>query len=439
MGKKRKIAIITDKQRGEFKLPVKCDVFSWKDLSLDINLRDYDGLIVDVSNVDLSDANWYVFEEILTPEICIDILGAAEGYIVVLGNPAFEHEYPGQGHRQFMSWSPFKFKWIKGKGESLQLEDAGKNSIYGSYLAKTKTYEYSFSNVTPSSTLADKHDFPGYSILATRSNFIRNRAGYVCAASIWLELSQTTYPYKVIRWLPGSFIMLPVTSEGALKNIISIISIREEAPESKEPEWAAAITVINQAKVDEQINQKQEEITEAKLELNELIKSKKELRSVISLLYESDKPLERSVKAVLKDLGSVVIEPSVTNKIEFYLNFDELRFAPEVKSTQKEHIEQKGLRQAVDWSNDAFDETHEEHKPLLIVSNQFDIPPNDRLANPLEPNLVTYAEARKVCVMTVGALFQAHQLIKGGKLTNREFFDAINACSGFFTLPRPRG
>jgi hypothetical protein len=361
----RKIAIITNIKRGELKLPINLNTFGWSDLTEEINFRDYDGLIIDVSELP-NNVDWVIFYRILNRKICIDMLKAG-GYIIVLGDASFDCIHGGIP-RHFMNWSPFNIEWVVGSGTSFKQTEQGNKSKFARYLDRVEGYASSFNSVDAHRDLASPKS--GHKVIARWQVFSINRTGYAIGAMLTLKLQRG---YDVSDWLDNNFFMLPSTNRGSQYDIVDLVSIFEnnERASKSEPDWAKIITVAGQEGIDTEIANKQELTRLIKEDLVNLENNKSELRKPLEILYKSDKPLEEAVKNVFRSLGGNVIEPKETNKIEFHLSYNDLYFAPEVKSTAKSHIEQKGLRQAIDWSNDAYDETQRQHKALLIVSAQY--------------------------------------------------------------------
>lgn len=408
-------------------------VFAWDDLPTNLNLRDYDAVLIDVTAIDTEMVNWFEFEDIINPAICIDVLKPMGSYIIVLGDPDFFYKKNG-ATKAFMKWSPFNFTWIKGKGTSINVQD--RKSSFGSYLPKVKEYPVSYSFITASSYVLQTYENQRFDIEVFHDPFLTTRAGYTVASSIWVKRKQAAYPYTSNPLFDGDFLLLAPTSRDSAEDIIEILNLMEEAEPILAPEWAESITVVGQEVVDDKIRKNHATIKRLKDEKQKLLENRDVIRQPVLMLYASGKPLELATKNVLEDMGAQVKVPKDTSKVEYTVAYNKEFFATEVKSTEKEHIDMKGLRQALDWSTDAYEETELIHKSLLVISTLYSLESSKRIESvPLPDNLQKYATDKQIAVLTVAVLFDAHQRIKKGTLTADAFFNLLSATNGLITLP----
>jgi hypothetical protein len=418
------------------------DVVSWSNASAaKVNLRDYDGVVFDMTsrNAEKDVSLWWFEDDTVTPEITFDILKRQGSFIVILGDPNTILKNETISRRIGLV-----IENIKGHGDNLcQVDDS---QMFAKYLQQIKTYSYSFRTI-PSLTDDMKSLLIGnskYKAGAALNNFLQTKAQYAVAAEITPFIctlnnsGQINYKKEVTS---GKLILLPPLKDGIAKSIDGILEVLapNKGYDIAEPDWASEISVVGQSKIDGSISNNQAKLEKLSAEKTGLLNQKIELRRSVEILYKSDKPLETSIKDYFRKVGIKVVEPKITNKAEFSFEYSSKKFVVEVKSTSKEQFDQKGLRQVNEWRDDYLVETGECYKPVLIASNQYNLPPNERNSDYLPDNLKKYAVDKDIAVISVRDIFDNLQSVEAetGKLD--DFINNIYDTKGIFkTTKEPK-
>lgn len=435
----RKIAIIGTEVPDSLSSKSKVEVFEWDDVSTDIiNLRDYDGLIIDVSRLNGTVSSQA--QAVISPAIVCDILSDKHSFIVVVGNPK-THLF----NKSLAEVMGFDVNIVKGFGDSMRTPDKMKGHKYERYTSRLKQFRYSFELIfRPTGELKALLSNDTLPQLVMRSSpVLVTKTGYGIASGVdALAFKKDHYGRTLDSSLPfrGELTLLPMLDviEEQFEIILSILD--SGGDETAIPDWAEEISVIGQGEIDKAIVASETKLAEATAELETLAENRASLRQSVELLYKSDKPLEKSLKTYMSKLGFTVSEPKKeTNKVEFYLEQGTLKFVVEVKSTTKQMFDQKGLRQANDWRDDVLLETGEIYKPLFIGSNQYSLKPSERSDDYLAQNLIDYAVSRDIACITVTQLFDELQKIEAKKMTVDELAQKLHDTKGLYVDNRAKG
>ncbi len=435
-----KIVIFTlaDNKPKIKKAGVNIDVVSWKSKKIDlINIRDYDGVIFDVSSLFQTDEElelWDFESRVLSADATNDVLRSKDTFIAVIGDPSTK-----VSSSSIVENLGFNLERVNGGGSSLVKAKDISNNGYVKYLDRIKKYEYSFKESGATIT-SEMSDVCGTAQSSLRSHvafngLLMNRAGHIVAGSLILLTYTEDYngnADNVTRFMEGRFILMPVLPSGSRESIESVLDIMVESStgDAPVPEWVDDISVFGQEKLDAEIVKHRQKINELTIKVDGLVSQRDDIRSSLDILYKSDKPLEKAVKEYLGRLGVTVEEPAVENKAEFYMTHGNRKFVTEVKSTKNKDFDQKGLRQVNDWRDDIFAETGVEHKPVLITSNQYNTEPSQRNDDFLDINLINYAKKRGIAVISVKVLFETLQLVEKGIVKLDDFMKMLDETSG---------
>lgn len=442
-----RVAIITT-EKPEGKFPgLELTIYDWAMRGIDsVNLRDFDGVILDVESSEKSEvsaSNRHAVEsKVLSPAVLADILSVPDSFFVILGKPSAT-----LFHKTFSTSIGVRLNAIEGTGKSLVTTNNGKKSPFANYLSNIKQYDYSYEGIpalddyysTKFSISHPQYHFRSVTVplLTTRANhsiaftlnpvtFYRNSAG---------EVRNITDVFKS----PITF--LPSLQTGARESLEMILKILSKAEANEAPEWVDQLSVVGQETIDEKIDKIKARILTLQGELEDSMEELKEVRAPLDILYLSDKPLEEALKTSFDSAGFKVLEPGDGgNNVEFYLEQGTYEFVVEVKSTEKATFSKDGMRQVNEWrENEALD-TGKDYKPLLILSNEYSLEPSSRNKEFIASNLISYAESRKIAVISVVVLYEALQMIKTGAITKEALSTLFYEAAGIITsesLQRP--
>lgn len=266
---------------------------------------------------------------------------------------------------------------------------------------------------------------------------LKNRADKILAAKLepftkmpspYLDHKDNTIPYF------GDIYLLPPISGMNQNNMISEILELYLGNEKPEPEWAKDIKVPSQEDIDDRLKQIDSKIADLTDEKNSLIQELKNERQPIEILWKSDKPLEKSVEKVLKSMGAIINtdeNAEFENAADCSFTYKTMNFAVEIKSTAKQMVDKKGLRQVRDWVEDLSD-AKKEYKGLFIVSNEVNKEPSKRSSSFLPDNLIEYAKKQEIAVIPVKTLFNIYNTTKDDVSLIDKFFKELYSQNGIF-------
>lgn len=434
-----RIAVITDKKIPKIISGQKLQIIPWDNQKLESeNLRDYDGIIIDADSYNELDKILLaedIEDEVILPMITYDVLNAPPSLFIVLGDPSRRLE-----DRDILGATGFTGTHIKGAGTQHKLTEAGSKSIYKDYLSDIKRYKYSYDT-----TFETAHEIQRLVHFGNHMHYMtqyvplmKTKTGYLTAFQLQgkaynerIQSSQSLFKKELPTFLPSH----PDGLEKGLGIILKSIKEQDTGNDSGEPDWASQIIVQGQEKIDTEINTKSEQIQTLESENAGLKTERRELRKVLEILYLSDKPLEGALKRALQNCKYTVDEPEDNNNVEFYLRNGEQEFVVEVKSSLKPQFNKEGLRQVNEWRENESLDSGKEYKPILILSNQYDKPLEERnTEGVLDENLLTFAKSRNIVVVTVVVLYQALQFLSEGKITKNHLSNVLFTNSGMLNI-----
>jgi hypothetical protein len=435
-----KVAVITTEKITKKFAGIKLSVFDWKNSNPDdINLRDFDGVIIDIDSYakleDKSSVDRQGFEtKVFSPKVVSDVLTEGDSFFVVLGRPT------EQLKQNTLSTSlGFTLREIRGNGDSISPSKWAKSTVYASYLSKIKNYTYSFEGLPQlddyySRTFKLNHQ--NYHIISAVTSLLITRAKYQVAFTVtpmtyredgYGHVSDKTDVFK------GPLAFLPVLPSGSKQSIEAILEKYSADMPAEAPEWAEKIKAVGQTEIDEDIQTIKETIASEQTKLDDALTKRANARKPIEVLYLSDKPLENALKTSFDLAGFKVGEPKNTNNVEFYLQCGTHEFVTEVKSTEKATFNKDGIRQVNEWRENELLDTGKEYKPLLILSNQYLTEPSERNVDFIDENLIAFAESRKIAIVSAVVLYDAFQMLSVGIITADNLSKLLYDNSGIVT------
>ncbi len=410
--------------------PKNTKVASWTTSSLEnINLYDYDGILIDVSSIPKRESaiinageqrlNFHTFEfRIFTPEVIYRILSRSEAFVVLLGDPSTQLG-------QFSAANRLGLALIMTPSHGTNLiNKCEKHQPFFDYMKQVKNYSYAFrNNPRMNEDCAHAISYFGERPLLSIEPLLSIKVGDSIAARIGGPGFSELY-------------LLPVLPSGVPKSIDQIFDVLASGDDDivSEPEWASTIKATGQKEVDDQIAETDRDIVKLNNKRNDLMAKKAKIRQPIEILYKIGKELENSIKVTLRDIGITVTDPSTTEGREFTFEFNGQKFVVEVKSTERQFFDKNGLRQVVEWQDDVLLESGEKYKPVFIASNETKKPAQDRQEAYLPPNLLQFAQERKIATISVSVLYEFVEKIKRGDLEVSELIDLLLKTDGIVGL-----
>lgn len=422
-----KVLIISSDEIDVTDFNANFDILKWEEVSKrdDINFSDYDGLVLDADSLrtvknDMPGISFYAFERSLNYIAVCDILGRKGSFVSIIGNPSTVIQ-----NKSIAGCIGFKVEVKNLSGSSIGDYDDDKQ--FALYWRSISDYKYYIEGISAEDIR--RAMVPGCDI--ELYDGIRTRSGYIIGTCVSVD----DFFVEDDKVFEGTLSFIPPLLSGKNDTVRSLLDIFLKNIKQKEPSWAKQLLAVGQDAIDDEITKVDSKIEDFRKKRALLDDKRKKIRQPIEILYKADKELEKSVAVLLENLGFKVVWPEKKNEAEFFIEMDNKKFVIEVKSTKKEVFDKKGLRQVVEWQMDKLSESGEEYKALLITSNQFSKPLDERNKNILPPNLVSFAEKYDICVLPVVALFSISQQIADGKYSPEEFVELMKETKGTMCLP----
>jgi hypothetical protein len=436
-----RIAVITDEKLSKSIAGSKLKIIPWDTEKLEAeNLRDYDGIIVDCDSYDQLEKVFsprIIEDDAITPKITYDVLKASPSFYIMLGDPSRVVQ-----EKDLLGLTGFSGEYVKGSGTQHNLTEAGKQSVYKSYLSDIKRYKYAYGDSFETDIQIRGIVQNGlYNMYVTQTvPLMETKSGYLTAFQ--LQGYYTDHYNSIIDssylFSGGLPTFLPGHPEGLEKGLnILLRSIKESTTvdDAAEPDWLSLMTVQGQAEVDSRIESNTAQIETLTIQKREFEQERVKLRGILEILYLADKQLESALKQAMQSVGFTINDPVDNNNVEFYLRNGKQEFVVEVKSSLKPHFNKEGLRQVNEWRENEALESGKEYKPLLILSNEYDKPLGERnIEGVIDENLESYAVSRKIAVITTPILFQALQYASEGKITAIKLADVLFKAQGLLKI-----
>lgn len=420
-----KVLIFTSGKNDLSKFAAEFRVIDWENanFALNINFADYDGLIVDADSLtklrESQDEPVYIFnlEAQLSPAIITDIASRRGSFVTIIGNPLTKIN-----NRSVAFLLGFDIEVKALVGTSI-LENAGSQK-FSNYWKKVTSYDYYIESIA--SRDYAPNPFKNYRLCTSDS--IKNRSNYILGCRLEMINTRTGLPA-----LEGDVSFVPSLKDKKQETFDSILELYVPYSQQTEPEWLQSVKVAGQEDMEGKIAAIKSKIEKLSTKKNSLEDDIRGLRRPLEVLYKSDKPLEESIKNLMTKIGFTVEEPGSKNKVEFIVKCAKRNIVVEVKSTKKETIDMKGLRQVINWQMDELAKSGRVCKPLLIVSNQYDKPLEERSEDFLPPNLVDFAKQYKICAISVKTLFEIARQINAKQYSYEEFAKRIEETDGILS------
>ncbi len=403
------------------------EIIEWEDFSVNrvINFSDYDNLIIDLlslSQLRRSDEleeslKWFTAN--YTAKQTYEILSGDNSSIVVLGDLSTKLL-----NKTILCQLGIRAEVEQKQGTSFAKRDYDSWRFH-EYIDGIKKYKYIFKDIRAIGS--DEYGIDGTQI--EQKILARNKEDYIAAS---LSLGNWRNFDMVIPMVEGVIELIPPLrdSQDSIDAILGIVAGEVETED--EPEWATAIFVNGQGELENNIALNKEKIVNLEEKNNAIAREIKEKRSIVEILYKSDKPLEESVALTFEKLGCDIERPAEKNKEEFCVALGDIKFVVEVKSSIKSTVDLKGFRQLSDWQDEVFDRTGEFYKQLLIVNTEYNKPPDKRKPFILADNQTIYSEKKEICVLTTTRLFNFVNDSQSNGNAVKEFMDSLSRQNGLF-------
>lgn len=247
---------------------------------------------------------------------------------------------------------------------------------------------------------------------------LKNNIGRYLAAEIgWRVQSESihnNYVFETHYSSKGSISFFPQVKD-IKKGIDVILETVCEPEEENPPAWVSSISVGNEVKISQAIEEKNLEIEAKKVEIQALEEQKGELDEYKKLLYTSGLVLEEIVEKSLKFLGIEATSPTVKNKEDRLFIKEDASVPIEIRG-KNSGLNEKDLNQLTSRFVDKPESKIFTTRGLFILNHFRDIQPEKR-EEPFHFNIIEKAKPWQVCLISTQTIFD---LVKS-KLEGREY------------------
>ena len=201
-----------------------------------------------------------------------------------------------------------------------------------------------------------------------------------------------------------------------------------------EPDWLHELSPPGQTEVDHELASVGQQLATLETLKAELEDDRVTTRQVLRLLVEQGDALENITRQVLRSLGATVHDPEARDEdgwLEIVIDSEPSYGVLEVKGTNSNQHDMKGLRQLNDWKDKLDAEHGRDFKRLFFGNNAIRQSPVNR-PNPFAVNWLNRAVENKGCAMTTAMLYQAYVLDHEGALDREAIWRALFSTSGVF-------
>ena len=423
------------------------NAYTWTDLPRDLNVADYDVVILNLEPLDDTKLASSITPGMLPlREEFARLLFSDESELIIIGYPPIKI---GSKLSNDITdrWFPIFPTFLYGLGETIRKIES-EFTYYFKYVSK-----WSYFAILPHHML-QYHNIPGYLNLLDSSVFpqtdkigmtmtpiAQTRSHEPIAFELRFQIVRETLKNNmntVIVKESGKVIWLPGATKTSNYNAVNLILKERYGVQFEQalPDWIAAYKLPEQIPIEEEISRHEKEIQ--RLE-NELTKAQQHLQHTSrfrKLLYEQGvEGLEPVVRDALRELGAIVCDPPLKENRE-----DGRIRTPvgqigmlEIKGRTKS-LNLDDVRQLDQWDRDALFKEKLESKGILIANMYCGQPPEHR-DNPFPDNCIDGAEIGNLCLMTTTQLFHALCSYQRNELDVAEFWNTVFATNGKCSLP----
>jgi hypothetical protein len=449
MDRPNKIALI-GAQGYEQQAPQRIDCFPWPKLSADLNLRDYDTVLLNLLSLSPhNNPDWDLFEHVVDFRIAVQFL-QSQGRIIILGDPRFSVPQKGKKgvERSFLSWTGLKFHWDSQSGDTVILKGDYASRPYSGYLGNLRRWDYSLHGCEldleqygPAFDISRLQKADIRLVLRKRTlceNRYRNSLAFLVAVAI--EEHQRGYDGTDVRTLAesGPIIFLPRIDLDEDQSIITVLrdlcGVESQLPE---PSWVSEMLAPGQRAIDTEILEIKTKVGSLQNELAQAEELRSGARACLKLLFERGLPLEKSVREVLRALGANVEDPPEVGKEDGWITVQvagsTLEGVLEIKSTKNDQFGENGMRQLLDWVNRGIRLRQKGYKGIFIGNSAVTRPVNER-PWPFSDSFKKSAEVGHLVALRSTDLFLLYFLDTQGRLNREQFWQQLFDTDGLFDI-----
>ncbi len=417
------------------KLKIKgINSFSWYDIPDDLNLADYDNVLIDFSVIEK-----YPFPEVenITDKNIWNLIFNKNSELIFIGTPELiqTHGKKNSPYGSFYSplgLLPFEPEWTKEKGNKINVVD-DKYLFYFNFVKEWSfhfDYIYNKPNENKIEKIKQALKFPINAIAVSYTPIATNGYNRPIGCKFNFKAKRTNSDFVIescpIIWLP------PVLYDNKDKAILIILQeMFKQKQNIEKPNWLSSYTLISMEKIQIEISQIDIDIIKM-MEKKKNKMSKYEQRERFTrLLYEQGINLEEIVIDALKELDCEILETTNGNNEDIqFKDLNGCRWVVEVKG-KKGCLKRDDIRQLDDWVKNLILNKDWKGYAIIIGNYYYEINPKDR-DSPLTDTENASIKRFGFTLLTTFELFKAIRDKEKGNYNAKEYWKIISEQCRYF-------
>jgi hypothetical protein len=421
---------------------------AWNDLPPDINVADYDVVILNlVSFLNQQQEFGIRPERLPTWQQLARLLFSAESEIICIGIPG---EDTNSLYQAVTWWLPVTPNFVLNSGETIRDVKAE----FGYYFEHVRRWYFYATPQFKAHFLGLAHYLK---LVHPRANNLQAGMGVLARNGldqpIAFKLMFRAGNVEQTRSLPaktrgksagmaplinsGSAIWLPPPTEISVDEAINLI-LRDRynlMTEQKPPAWASAYSLPEQETIQHQIATYKHEIARLTQELARVEQQLLAASGFNRLLYEQGQDsLARVVSTVLRELGAQSHDPQPPHQDVIRFRDPANREAVVLVRSSFGPLPLGDLRQLDQWVRDLLVHQEWRGKGILIANTEASKAPNQR-GEAFPPSAIRAAQHLGYCLVTTTQLFQAIATHQHHQLDRAQFWNMLFDANGVCPLP----
>jgi hypothetical protein len=378
-------------------------VYAWP------NFSDFDVLIINLASLAKETLQWLEIAKVNQAERTIADRVKNGGIVIVIAAPLIIHHSREKYHLTNYQLTPFSVRTTSVEtGNEIKYNE---QHFFLSYLKDVKKFKFIIDEISlkinPSAEFSDCQ--------------IKNKAGNYLGSG-----------YKINE---GEAFLLPPTEYVTNDDINKIIECFKKPDDEKRdppPDWVSNVELTGI----KEINNKIQELSQIKSNLETELQNKqaerKKLEKYYGLLYLQNKQLENCVRDAFTLLGFNEIKRIRGDELEdWVIDFQTIKGQDhgiiEVKG-RNEKTTQADIVQCNKWADDYRLMDPPKNVKGIFISNQFRLesyPQSRDKRTKFEPNELSFAASREICIIPTYVLFEAVNNALQGKKKSRDEIEKL--------------
>jgi len=324
-------------------------------------------------------------------------------------------------------WCPISIKVIQETGKFIRVIDTS----YQDYFKGFKEWQYYFERKSLGFPYIQHYYDDKWTVWFKLNPIAVNKVERPIAIEVCFLFYGQPKPQKI----GGRLVLLPVANQYDTNTSISFLLQRGKQFEAiPPPSWINKIEIPGEALLEEDVENKKQQLTAIESEVQESERSLAEFIKHKGILYETGITLQELVKTTLEKLGAGIEPSTVTD--EFVINIAGKKALVEVKGNTKS-ISKRDLGQLITDLGEHLKATDEDIGGILI-GNAWRLEPLEARDTHDKPvfsqAVVKIAENRSIGLISTIELFTAHSQSLENPAAKKEILNKIIGGAGIIKI-----